>query len=150
MRVRVSQPTLLSLCRAAKGFATAKSTIAELRGLRLECFEDAEGGCIVVSGTDLRAGLRIWGAAVVEELGVVVVDAEAFTEFVSHLDNLAVIDLVVERNRLVATARQAKASFALLDLSRYPDGPDDRGDAMLTATAGELASMLNHAVRFAS
>jgi DNA polymerase III sliding clamp (beta) subunit (PCNA family) len=148
MKARCSQVTLSSLCKAAKGFATTKSTINTLRGLKLEVFEDELGGCVVVSGTDLKSGLRVWGKAVVEELGIVVVDAETFTAFVSALDELALIDLSTTKGRLVVKARTAEATFALLPLNEYPEVAHDQEVECFTMNANALGTMLQNASRF--
>lgn len=149
MIVRIAQPTLVDLLRAASKFVPSRTPMPALKGVYLESFGDEDGDWLLASATDLKAGLRIWGKAVVTEPGVCCVDAETFTGFVSALDGLAVIDLKTEGGKLVASARSAKASFALLSVDDFPvtSGPV-KTEVCFTINGHRLSSLVQGASRF--
>lgn len=153
MIVRISQSSLSDLLRAASKFVPSRTPMAALKGVYLEAQTASDSaGVLIVLATDLKQGVRVWTDRVTTtEEGSCVVDAETFTGFVSALDGLAVIDLKIEKGKLVASARSAKASFALLSVDDFPvtSGPTKMAECF-TINGHRLASLVQGASRFTS
>ena len=127
-----------AVATASRAVAT-KSAVPSLEGLLLEAMDEK----LVISGYDLKTGIRTAVAADVRNPGAVIVNARLFGDIIRRMAD-DVVTVSVDGS-LTANIRCGSSDFNILcmDASDYPELPVVDGQKQLTIAQKTLKSMIS-------
>ena len=143
MLLEIARDSLLDGFQKTTPLTEKKSTLQILSHV---LFDVEESGQVVMTATDLEAGLQIMYDCTVTEPGRVAVPSRKALEIVRELPSGAVRIELLETGRLGITSGQSSFELAIMDPSDYPAWSSFEGVEKVSVSAEKLVFMIDKAI----
>lgn len=145
MKISIARSELLEALNVVSKGMSARSTLPILSGV----YMNASAGSVSLQATDLEVSVRHNAAALVEEMGEVVIPGKLLSDIVRSLPEAAV---TLEKDKDVVSVRCQQAAFTVktLNPSDFPRFPEISTDKTVELPSDTMASMVKKVARAVS
>ncbi len=141
MKLSCEKASLLSAISVTSRATASKSTIPSLEGILIEAYEE-----LLLSGYNLRTGIRSKVEAEITETGSIVLNSRLFSEIVRSFPDDVIT--ITSNEKYIVTLECGMSKFEIIGSSAedYPELPSIDGRDFFTTKQSTLKSMISQTI----